>query len=74
MSLIFTHISRHGIVHASDSNLSYSNDQSAGEAKKIFEINYLNAGLTVAGSYEVDNECMDVWMYGCQTLFSNNHK
>lgn len=62
MTLILTHISRHGIVHASDSNLTSVDDQNAGEAKKTFEIPFLNAGLTVAGSYGVGNDPMNVWM------------
>ena len=62
MTLILTHISRHGIVHASDSNLTSADDQNAGEAKKTFEIPFLNAGLTVAGSYGVGNDPMNVWM------------
>lgn len=62
MTLIITHISRHGIVHASDSNLTSADDKDAGEAKKTFEIDFLNAGLTIAGSYGVGNDSMDVWM------------
>lgn len=62
MTLIITHISRHGIVHASDSNLTGADDKNAGEAKKTFEITFLNAGLTVAGSYGVGNSSMNGWM------------
>jgi hypothetical protein len=62
MTLIVTHISRHGIVHASDSNLTSLDDKDVGEAKKIFEIDFLNAGLTIAGIYGVGKIPMDVWM------------
>jgi len=62
MTLIITHINRHGIVHASDSNLTSNGNQNAGEAKKTFDIPNLNAGLTVAGSYGVGSTRMDIWM------------
>jgi len=62
MTLILTHISKHGIVHASDSNLTAGGDTSAGESQKTFEIKHLNAGLTVAGSYSVGGVRMNHWM------------
>jgi hypothetical protein len=62
MTLILTQISKHGIVHASDSNLTAGGDTSAGESQKTFEIKHLNAGLTVAGSYSVKGVRMNHWM------------
>ncbi|HYV94818.1 MAG TPA: hypothetical protein VE978_23795 [Chitinophagales bacterium] len=62
MTLIVTYINRHGIIHASDSNLTNSNDENAGSGQKTFAINYLNAGMTVAGSYSVGGIHMDVWL------------
>jgi len=61
MTLILTHITRYGIVHASDSNLT-ANGKSAGEGKKVFHIPRLNAGLSVAGSYAVGGTPMNEWM------------
>lgn len=62
MTLIITHISRHGIVHASDSNLTNGNGENVREGKKTFKIPYLKAGLTVAGNYGVGGKYMDEWM------------
>lgn len=61
MTLILTHLSRFGIVHASDSNLT-SADENAGTGQKSFPIHYLNAGLTLAGAYSVGGIPMDQWM------------
>jgi len=62
MTLIITHISKHGIVHASDSNLTNGNGENVREGKKTFKIPYLKAGLTVAGNYVVGGKYMDEWM------------
>jgi hypothetical protein len=61
MTLIVTHISKYGIIHASDSNLTASG-LAAGEGKKTFPIPDINAGLTIAGSYSVFGVSMDSWM------------
>jgi len=61
MTLILTHFSRHGIIHASDSNLTSAN-QNAGVGQKTFDISFLNAGLTIAGAYSVNGVPMDRWM------------
>jgi hypothetical protein len=62
MTLILTQISKHGIIHASDSNLSNDCGQTVGCGQKCFVIPKLNAGLTVAGSFGVGSEKMDDWM------------
>lgn len=62
MTLIVTHISRFGIIHATDGNLTAVNGLPAGQAPKVFPVAFLNAGLTVAGSYGVDGQSMDLWM------------
>lgn len=61
MTLIITHINRFGIIHASDSNLT-SSDQDTSEVTKTYEIGFLKAGLTTAGSYRVNNIPMPEWM------------
>ena len=68
MTLIVTYINKFGIVHLSDSNLTDENDENAGEAQKTFSINYLSAGLTLAGIYSVNGVRMDDWM----NAFINN--
>lgn len=62
MTLIITHINRHGIIHASDSNLTSGDDKDAGHGQKTFDVDFLNAGLTIAGSYNVNGTHMDRWM------------
>lgn len=62
MTLIVTQISKHGIIHASDSNLSKESGMTVGTGKKCFAIPKLNAGLTVAGSFGVGSRRMDNWM------------
>jgi len=51
MTLILTQLSKYGIIHASDSNISNERGELLGEGRKVFEIPHLNAGLSVAGSY-----------------------
>ncbi len=63
MSLIVTLIGEHGIVHASDSNLTANGCVPAGEGTKLFKIEGLPAALTVAGSYQVGGVRMDQWMH-----------
>lgn len=62
MTLIVTQISKHGIIHASDSNLSDSNGKTVDIGKKCFAIPKLNGGLTIAGSFGVGTLRMDKWM------------
>ncbi|MDY3554829.1 hypothetical protein R5W24_003958 [Gemmata sp. JC717] len=78
MTLIATHLCRHGIVLSSDSNLSDgTTGLLAATGPKTFAIPYLNAGLSFAGAYGVGSESMDTWMprfitdsqaAGCATL------
>lgn len=62
MTLIITQISRHGIIHASDSNLSDPKGRTVDVGKKCFLIPKLNAGLTIAGTFGVGYNRMDDWM------------
>ncbi|MCB0240596.1 MAG: hypothetical protein KDH08_18600 [Anaerolineae bacterium] len=61
MTLILTQISKYGIIHASDSNLT-SHQGPAGESQKTFAVPFLHAGLTVAGSFSVHRVPMNDWM------------
>lgn len=67
MTLIITHISKHGIIHACDTNVTYSDRDTrkvtdVKEHDKIFALPHLNAALTIAGSFSVGNVLMDKWM------------
>ena len=61
MTLILTHLSQYGIIHASDSNLTADN-MNADIGDKTFAVPFLKAGLTVAGQFSVSGQRMDVWM------------
>ena len=61
MTLIITHLSKYGIVHASDSNLT-DNSGAAGEGQKTYRLPHINAGMTLAGSYSVGGQRMDEWL------------
>jgi len=62
MTLILTHLSKFGIIHASDSNLTSDADAPEGQGQKVFKVPFLNAGLSIAGAYSVAGKPMDVWM------------
>ncbi|QQS45221.1 MAG: hypothetical protein IPM66_14810 [Acidobacteriota bacterium] len=62
MTLILTHISRFGIVHATDSNLTSGSGSQAGQSQKLFPLPHLQSALTIAGAYSVGNIMMDQWM------------
>ncbi len=70
MSLIITYISKHGIVHASDSNLTNKTDTT--EGKKTFDIPYLKAGLTYSGDYHIDGKTADAFISEFITEQKNN--
>jgi hypothetical protein len=62
MTLILTHLSKFGIIHASDSNLTSGSNTAVGQGQKTFTVPFLNAGLALAGAYSVGGKPMDVWM------------
>lgn len=63
MTLIAAQLNRHGIVLATDSNLTdTATDAVAGQARKNFELPHLRGGMSVAGGWNVGGLTMDVWM------------
>lgn len=60
MTLIVTQISKHGIIHASDSNLSDSSGDFVSTGKKLFEIPRINSAITIAGDYSINSTTIDV--------------
>ena len=61
MTLIASHISKYGIVLASDSNLT-SRQGNSGFGQKVFPIPYLNAGISYSGLYNIGGTDVDDWM------------
>lgn len=64
MTLILTHLSKFGIIHASDSNLTSDANAPVGQGQKVFKVPFPNAGLSIAGAYSVAGKPMDAWMTG----------
>ncbi len=68
MTLITTHISKYGIIHAADSNVTEVTEGEEDAAivrsgVKVFDLRpHLEAALGVAGSYSVGGTDMEVWM------------
>lgn len=61
MTLIATTISQHGIIHASDSNLT-SPSGAVAVGKKVFKLGFVKGAVSVAGAYGVGGRAMDDWM------------
>ena len=61
MTLIATAICNLGIVHASDSNLT-GGSEPAVPGQKLFELNFANGAVAVAGRFSVGGTRMDEWL------------
>jgi hypothetical protein len=64
MTLIATIISSHGIIQASDSNLTGSPGL-VDTGPKVFNLGFANAALSFAGAYAVGTTPMDTWLPAC---------
>jgi len=71
MTLIATHISKYGIVQASDSNLT-AGGKVKSPGKKVFDLPFGVGALAVAGSYRVGGREMDAWMSECIDAYGMN--
>lgn len=69
MTLIATIICNHGIIQASDSNLTGSSG-SVGTGPKVFRLGFSNGALALAGAYTVGTERMDNWLPACIASYS----
>lgn len=61
MTLIISHINKHGIIQMSDSNLS-TREGTAGFGQKVFPIPHLNASVAYTGAFWVGDDQLDVWL------------
>lgn len=71
MTLIATTISKHGIIHASDSNLT-SPSGAITSGKKVFRLGFVEGAVSVAGAYGVSRQPMDVWMQAAIDEYAQN--
>jgi hypothetical protein len=62
VTLILTMVSPLGIVHVSDSNLSYPDGSRAGVGKKLFRAAGLRIGVACAGAFDVNGVGMSEWL------------
>lgn len=67
MTILITHINRHGIVHGTDSHITYPDGSLySSKTKKLYEIPYLNAAVSVAGNWLINgsnaSQEMHEWM------------
>ncbi len=69
MTLIATVISKHGIIQASDSNLT-SRRGPVGSGPKVFRLGFAEGALALAGAYAVGTERMDRWLPACIASYS----
>lgn len=69
MTLIATVVSRHGIIQASDSNLTNRTGLVAA-GPKVFRLGFADGALALAGAYGVGSEPMNMWMPACIASYS----
>jgi len=62
VTLIATAISRYGVIHAADSNLTDPATGESSKGQKVFGLGFMNGGLAIAGTYDIEGKPMDTWM------------
>lgn len=72
MTLIVTQISKHGIVHATDSNLSDSVGSFVQTGEKLIPIPKIHSAITIAGDYSIGSTTINQWI--SKIIESNDYK
>ncbi len=65
MTIINSIVSDHGLIQASDSNVTRPGSSDASSDPKVFPLGFTDGALALAGTYEVWNQRMDRWMPSC---------
>lgn len=65
MTIINSIVSDHGLIQASDSNVTRPGSSKASSAPKVFPLGFTDGALALAGTYEAWNQRMDTWMPSC---------
>ena len=65
MTIINSIVSDHGLIQASDSNVTRPGSSKASSDPKVFPLGFTDGALALAGTYEVWNQRMDTWMPSC---------
>jgi hypothetical protein len=65
VTIINSLVSDHGLIQASDSNVTRPNSPDAYSGQKVFPLGFTDGALALAGTYRVWEERMDTWMPSC---------
>jgi hypothetical protein len=72
VTIIISIVSEHGLISASDSNLTGASSSATGQ--KVFDLGWADGALAHAGAYRVGNERMDTWMPSCISAYAASTK
>jgi hypothetical protein len=65
VTIIISVVSDHGLIQASDSNVTRSSSPDAYSGKKVFRLEFSEGAVALAGTYRAWEESMDTWMPSC---------
>ena len=65
MTIIISIVSDHGLIQASDSNVTRPGSSEASSAPKVFPLGFTDGALALAGTYMAGDQRMDTWMPSC---------
>ncbi len=71
MTIINSIVSDHGLIQASDSNLTGPGSPYASPGKKVFRLDFTEGALGLAGTYSVGTQLMDTWMPSCISAYAS---
>jgi hypothetical protein len=65
VTIIISVVSDHGLIEASDSNVTRSSSPDAYSGKRVFRLEFSEGAVALAGTYRAWEESMDTWMPSC---------
>jgi hypothetical protein len=65
VTIIISIVSDHGLIQASDSNVTRPDSSDASSGPKVFPLGFTDGALALAGTYRAWNQRMDTWMPSC---------
>jgi hypothetical protein len=71
VTIINSIISDHGLIQASDSNLTQPGSSQATPGQKVFHLGFSDGALALAGNYSVGIQLMDTWMPSCISAYAS---
>jgi hypothetical protein len=75
VTIIISIVSDHGLIQASDSNLTRSGSSVASPGPKVFPLGFTNGALALAGTYSVGTgtQTMETWMPSCISDYTSTN-